>query len=364
MDNPYSLLWRYARADRPILPHRQLQHIPDTQVTHLVEQGYLKKVKNATVILVGDEPVEVTFVPNSAGEYKPCYMDEYGSLHWLLPDDLQQYTVDYSPLARLIQEGLNCRGVPEDPLPGKVWKLGAAGQQSREVYLVRNWAGDSSVQAFLGSAKDSSLVFHIGRRPVQFHIGKRSWGYADTSKGEVMEVQYYAVDTLIDVDEEGSLVFDGDSVHQNLKDMFASRPQRKKTHRALGKQDNARETIQNQLWALVDCVLEIAQKAESEEELNATERQRVDKLFGSHKELGYTFGVTEHEFSRAVLTWRQDRGGFGGLYLKMLGLVVRKPTKANPRPAGQQIDRLNDFYRENRDQIERLRTLHPHPTNR
>lgn len=365
MDNLCSLLWRYARADRPILQGRQLQRIPKKQVTYLAQQGYLKRTDNATVLLVGDQLVEVTAVANSAGEYKPCYMDEYGSLHWLQPSDLFQYTIDFSPLARLIREGLNCRGVPEEPLPGKAWKIGAAGQQSREVYLVRKWAGDSSVQALLGSVKDSSLVFHIGQRPAQFHIGKRSSGYTDTPKGEVMEAQYYAVDTLIDInDEEGSLVFDGDTVHQNLKDMFASRPQRKKTRQASGKQDNATETIQNLLWALVDCVLEIAQKADNGEDINATEKQRVGKLFRSQKELGDTFGVPEYEFSRAVLTWQQDQGGFGGLYLKMRDLVVRKPTKANTRSSGQRIDRLNDFYRENRDQIERLRTLHPHPSNR
>jgi len=361
LNNILSILWRYAYSDKPIISNQSLQCFTPQQRTCLVEQNFLRKTNNAASILVGGQSFEIMYIVTSDGAFKPCYMDEYGFMHWLQPDEIHQYLVDFAPIAECIYDGLQCRGVIGEPLPGKVWKVGSAGQQTREVYLVRNWAGDISVQQQLWNAKDGSLVFYIGSRPDEFRIGKHSSSNSDTSGG-VMEAQYYAVDDLMSFDEEGEISFDGETVHNNLKDIFASRPQRKRERRAVGKQESATEKIQNSLWEMVDSMLELARRGENGEELTERVRQAVCKVFPTQKELAARIGVADNKFSRTISVWKEDKNGFGRLFLKMLELMVRPQTKANPNPEYQQIDKINDFYQDNREQIERLRKLHPHPS--
>lgn len=357
MVNILSFLWRFAYTDKPLMSQSALELLPEELKELLLDGGHLLRVENAETILISGQLFDVASVPTAGGKFKSCYIDDYDNLHWLQPVQLWQYGIDYSPLAEIVSAGLACRGLIEEPLWNKVWRLGTTGQQSREVYLVRNWKSDKDVQETICSAKDGSLVFHIGERPDEIRIGRRSSIVAEKDKDRVLEAQYYSVDGLINFTDEG-LKFDGESVCRNLKDMFAARPPRRRGKKT-SKANEVREIIEYTLRTGIDTQMDIAKRYAQGKDVSQTEIAQVKHYFPTKKAFAKSLELKDCEVSRVMKEWKNQLGGFGDLYLLMMDIIVQKETKNNPNPSDRMIDKLNGFYEVHREKIERLHRKHP-----
>lgn len=325
MSDPLDILWKFAYSPAPVLSQEQVNEFPSPLKDILLSDGYLFKAEDvAEAIRIGGELVEVYRVLFSDEKIEFCYNDEYGRPEKVDPELLTLYNVDFMPLARMLHEGLSCRGNIEEVIAGKLWKVGAAGQQSREVYLARNWGSDAEVQKKIEKVKKSSLIFRIGTRPDEYE----PFG----------EKQIHDLDCLISY-ADGVIVFDAQSVFDGLKGMAAERSA-KTRKKSVPKQDEHRIRAENMLKSWFIYKYENAKRTfHGEGALKPT----LNLEFKNQKEFATAAGVTEAALSRMKKTWHADILGLGYIYKELLSAL----SKTN-------ADFFIDFYNQNKPRLKQI----------
>jgi hypothetical protein len=306
MKKPYDLLWRCAHSANPVISQSQLMSFPEPLRSELLDKKFLVPTDNACSITVGENVFEVHLVVFASKEPQFYYTDEYGELNQVDEDLLRQYRIDFSPLVRLIHDGLSCRGQIDEVLQGRFWKIGAAGQQSREVHLARMWESDAEVQKAVADTKKSSLIFYIGRKP-------RSFQRDDNL--------IYAVDTLVSFCDNG-VHFDGRCVFDNLRDMIASRPKvtRKKSQL---KQDEHRIKAERLLQGWFRFRYENAKRVlHDERPINPA----ININFTNQKEFAAKLEIPQAAVTRMKQEWESDMLGSGFIYGKILSSLSKEST--------------------------------------
>lgn len=316
-------LWRYADSDRLLFPAVRLKDLPETLCAELLDGKYLiPAAEQLRTIWDDDESHEIYDTVYADGSLHHFYHSGSGTVE-VPEDDLKLFRVSFRPFADVVRVGLNCTGSIAEKLPGKIWVLGAAGQQRREVYLVRNWT-DNACSLFLqdSAVKKGSLIIHIGKRPAQDKFDDN---------------QVYALDTMIDFDGVNFL-FDGQCVFDNLKDMVAGRPRnvRKKSLPIQKKHQNSVETL---LQAWFRWKYENAKRQRNGESLI---RQSTKIMFANQKELAKVAKVPEAAISRMKKEWYDDMSGTGWGYILILQTLGRDSTD------------FIDFYNEHKECMKKI----------
>jgi hypothetical protein len=299
---------------------------------------------------------------NENGESVSGYMDATGNSHLIVPLELKQYRVVFDPIVQCIQDELNCKGDAAEVLPDRVWHLGSAGSEHRNVYLVRNWNCDADVRAKIKLANPGSLVFYLGRCPEVVEIGpRRSDAKEDAQR---LEAQFYCVDTLIEYTQEAGYVFRAEIVRQKLKSMldaFGAKSCRNK--RRPGKQETYQNKLETRIWLWIDARLKAAKSVtdyigEPDPNINSA---WLSHEYLTQKQVCDQEGIDDPKaFTRAKDAWKKDLTGFGQFFNKVTErFIVRQPRKDKAND-GREAERLNDFYQENREIINELRRQRPH----
>lgn len=316
-------LWRYADSDRLLFPAVRLKDLPMTLCAELLDGKYLiPAAELLRTIWDDDESHEIYDTVYADGSLHHFYRSGSGTVE-VPEDDLKVFRVSFRPFADIVRVGLNCTGSIAEKLPGKIWGLGAAGQQRREVYLVRNWT-DNACSLFLqdSAVKKGSLIIHIGKRPLQDKFDDN---------------QVYALDTMIDFDGVNFL-FDAQCVFDNLKDMVASRP-RNTRKKSLPAQKGYQTKVENilKLW--------FTWKYEN------SKRQRYGEMptlpgitltFNNQKELAKVAEVPEAAITRMKDVWKDDLFGSGWGY----HLIIRE--------LGKESTDFIEFYNEHKEYMKKI----------
>lgn len=341
MQTPVELLWRCAYSKTPVLAQTRLDLWPKDFVAALMEGGYLiRHSKNANYIKVGDEAYEIYETLYVNGKNRFFYNDEYGKHHEVKPKDLALYLVRFTPLANLLHDSLPCRGNIEELVPNLLWKVGAAGQQSREVYLARNWGSEPAVQCIINNIKPGSLLFRLGCNPISYSFEAE---------------QVYDIADLMEWTGK-SLFLNARAVHKNLKDMVTKHPKRRGKN-TYSRQENYQEQIESYLWSWFDKKLQIAKDISKGIDVSENDLNRVRHSFSTQQELAESIGVRPDVLVRAKTAWKTTPGSFGDLFLAIVNEFIKKSS--NSTDSESHIDKLNDFYKRHSDKISRLRKERP-----
>lgn len=319
-----KLLWECAHTREPLLPQTWLDEQPYESQKILFEKGFLVQAGNsANYIKVGGKIHEVCETLYSDGKARFFY-NEDGRPQKVDPNDLRLYRVCFTPLLEILRDGLPCRGNIEELVPGLLWKIGATGQQSREVYLARNWGSEAAVRSMLANIKKSSLVFRLGCNP---------------EKCEFEDSQVYDVADLIDV-ESGSLIFNAKPIHDNLKDMVASRPA-KTRGKSVRKLDEQRIKAENLLQAWFRCQYENAKRSRRGGD---PLKPSINLKFTNQKEFAAALKIPDVSVTRMKQdVWNKDLLGSGYVYMKILEALSK--TEA---------DFFIDFYNQHKKQLKEI----------
>ena len=329
---------------------------------NMLDFGLIVETGEATQIRDGDATYDVVPLTNENGESVSGYMDATGNSHLIVPLELKQYRVVFDPIVQCIQDELNCKGDAAEVLPDRVWHLGSAGSEHRNVYLVRNWNCDADVRAKIKLANPGSLVFYLGRCPEVVEIGPcRSDAKEDAQR---LEAQFYCVDTLIEYTQEAGYVFRAEIVRQKLKSMldaFGAKSCRNK--RRPGKQETYQNKLETRIWLWIDARLKAAKSVtdytgEPDPDINSA---WLSHEYLTQKQVCDQEGIDDPKaFTRAKDAWKKDLTGFGQFFNKVTErFIVRQPRKDKAND-GREAERLNDFYQENREIINELRRQRPH----
>lgn len=316
---------------------------------------------DATEVRDGDDMYKVVPLTNEEGETVMGYVDCYGNPHIVTPLVLKRYKVIFDLLVKCIRDELHCTGAPDVLLPERAWYLGVAGSEHRDAYLIRNWSTDREVQERIKVAKPGSLVFYLGQPPDIVQIGyRRSDAKED---GDRLEAQYYRADSLIEYTQEAGYVFRADIVRQKLKDMQAAIGSKKTKGKPLpGKQETYQRKLETWIWTWFDAKLRAAKAitdftGDPDPDINPA---WLDQEYMTQKEVCDEAGIDYKCFSRAKKVWEKDVTGFGLIFFRISEtFIMRRPLKDKAND-GRAAERLNDFYRTNKDVIDELRQRRPH----
>ncbi|MGI6353991.1 MAG: hypothetical protein GX937_00705 [Lentisphaerae bacterium] len=361
-DITLSSILKAAKADIPVISNRSFGCITPQMLRNMLDFGLIVETGEATQIRDGDATYDVVPLTNENGESVSGYMDATGNSHLIVPLELKQYRVVFDPIVQCIQDELNCKGDAAEVLPDRVWHLGSAGSEHRNVYLVRNWNCDADVRAKIKLANPGSLVFYLGRCPEVVEIGPcRSDAKEDAQR---LEAQFYCVDTLIEYTQEAGYVFRAEIVRQKLKSMldaFGAKSCRNK--RRPGKQETYQNKLETRIWLWIDARLKAAKSVtdytgEPDPDINSA---WLSHEYLTQKQVCDQEGIDDPKaFTRAKDAWKKDLTGFGQFFNKVTErFIVRQPRKDKAND-GREAERLNDFYQENREIINELRRQRPH----
>lgn len=321
MSEVLNFLRRFSVSENPLLTRENLNTLPENLRAELLDGGYIVPAKEKLrTIWDDDEPyrVESAFFPDGAPRY--FYILGGRSIE-VAESELALYHVTFQPFAYVVRNGLNCRGGMEEKLPGKVWLLGAAGQQRREVYLVRNFKRPEVFNFLMdGAVKTSSIIIHIGERP---------------SQSKFAEEQIFSLDTMLDFDGE-KFSFDGECVFNNLRDMVARRPAKLK-QKSQPKQRDYQARVETCLKAWFRMKYSNAQRRfygehPLPERISAT----------NQKELARWASVPAPAISRMKKTWQNDLKGSTWIYYKLIELLSQKNAD------------FLDFFHENHTYLKKI----------
>jgi hypothetical protein len=361
-DITLNSILKAAKADIPVISNKSFGCVTSPMLRNMLDFGLIVETGEATQIRDGDATYEVVTLTNENGESAPGYMDAIGHSHLIDPLELKHYRIVFDPVVQCIRDELNCKGDANEVLSGRVWHLGFAGSEHRDAYLVRNWNCDAEVRAQIKLANPGSLIFYLGRCPEVVEIGtRRSDAEEDAQR---LEAQFYRADTLIEYTQEAGYVFRAETVRQKLKSMqeaFGAKSCRNK--RLLSKQERYQQKLETRIWVWIDARLKAAKAVtdytgEPDPDVNPA---WLSHEYLTQKQVCDEEGIDDVKaFTRAKAAWKKDLTGYGVLYYKVTErFIVRQPRKDKAND-GLEAERLNDFYRENREIINALRRQRPH----
>ena len=132
-------LIKFSSGEKPIMSYQYREMLPSAVRYGLMEWGFLKRTQNAASIQIGDSAFKVEYFQTASGDdLAPVVIGQNGDVEEIEDEDIERYLVDYSALAVLLHDELECRGQAKMELDNKVWWLGTKGQEGRNIYFVYN----------------------------------------------------------------------------------------------------------------------------------------------------------------------------------------------------------------------------------
>lgn len=351
-----EVLTSFSSAEKPTMDQDFRNRLPLYIKCGLAQWNFLKPAKNAKSIAAGGERQEVHLLPDDEGGVIPSIIGQSGTVYQADEYDTQRYMVDFTPLAVLLHEQLECKGQLKAELDNKVWLIGHRGQEARNIYLVRNWHGFQDVQDFLAGVKDNSLVIYLGEKPDFIRIGKSS--SENPATASEIQCQYYAVSDIVDYSEKEGFSVDAKPIWENIKTMFARRPA--KTHtKGPGSQSKAQEKAEEFVWTKIGKVmLDIAQYAEDGDELNNSQIDCLRLVCRTKSEFCKWAGIKNYELTRVLGAWGDEKENPYGVVYRGLFDILVPPNRVNAGDlVGTRIQQLNDLYHSMPQKIKNLREL-------
>lgn len=321
MYNPYKVLWQYIYGYNPRMSYVQLKRLPVDFRELLIAQKFLLQTENATSIFVGEDLFEVHAVVYKNSDIKYFYNDECGIPQKVASNELLLYKVSFAPLASFLRTELNCRGEIEDLVNNKLWKIGSVGSQRREVYLVRCWDSDATVQQIINDSKDSTIIFYMGNTNGKIPSEK--------------EQLYYDVKTLISFSENG-IDFDGQEIIGNIADMVASRT-KKTSRRNQQKQEEYQQKAETLLVAWFRYKYENDKRSRQGRKMLSP---AIDLKFINQKTFAEELDVPQSAITRMKDNWDKDILGNGYTYKLLLEILGKKTP-----------DYFIDFYNQHKERM-------------
>jgi hypothetical protein len=167
-----KIVWESVEVPFPLLVADEVARLPRETFEHLKALGLLRPGQTAKA--VGCAACELDHAewvePVSGPDGQPRFFigcPEKGRVE-VSRQRLQQWLVDFTPLARAIKESLGGAGLLEAVRPGRLWRLGRAALagRPRELWMVREtpWARGPEMSRLIPKA-GHPMVFLLGWPP-------------------------------------------------------------------------------------------------------------------------------------------------------------------------------------------------------
>ena len=315
-------LIKFSSGEKPIMSYQYREMLPSAVRYGLMEWGFLKRTQNAASIQIGDSAFKVEYFQKASGDdLAPVVIGQNGDVEEIEDEDIERYLVDYSALAALLHDELECRGQARMELDNKVWWLGTKGQEGRNIYFVRNWHGFQDVRNFLRGVKDSSIVIYIGDRPEHIRIGNRSSETPGAASD--LQNQYYDINGLVDYSDTQGFFVSAEPIWENLKTMYARRPVKRRV-KAPGKQDQIQEAVESYVWQHGIALVDLIKRNIEGDDLNETETKCLTAVFGyTNRDFCKKVSIEDYQLSRVKEKWDDSKEcPFGVIYKELFNILI------------------------------------------
>jgi len=171
-DEALSIVWESVEAPFPLLVADEVARLPRETFERLKALGLLRpgRIAKAVGCAACDLDHAEWVEPVSGPDGQPRFFidcPEQGRVE-VSRQRLQQWLVDFTPLARAIRESLGGAGPVEAVRPGRLWRLGRAALAGRwrELWMVREapWARGPEVSRLIPKA-GHPMIFFLGWPP-------------------------------------------------------------------------------------------------------------------------------------------------------------------------------------------------------
>jgi len=168
------IVWDAAAMPHPLLVADEVAALQGQTAERLKALGILRRGRTATAVgceaceLEHLERVEAAPGPDGATRFFiPC--PEQGRVE-VSRERLQQWLLDFTPIAAAIGRSLEASGEPEVVRPGRLWRLGEAALAGRlhELWMIRGafWSGGPEILP-LTARRGVPLFFILGEAPAE-----------------------------------------------------------------------------------------------------------------------------------------------------------------------------------------------------
>ncbi len=159
-----TFLLRYAGCEKPI--QGQFFHEnPNICFEELLAEGYLEPANHPSELFIRIDGVSYRVHENEVnGWTRYWYVDE-GESFDIEGKWVNFYTLNYTPLARLLTKFLRAEDPDDTEAPNHAWDLGMPDAYLNQVHLVRNGGTDDRVKQVMADYASDAVVFCLGREP-------------------------------------------------------------------------------------------------------------------------------------------------------------------------------------------------------
>ena len=311
--------------------------------------GFLRRDDRPLEIEFNGDTCAVHYHEEGDGSLLMFFFEEDGNgpVHYIRKGGCAGWEIDYGPLASIARRALGCRGTMEEVVPGFLWRLGAATQQSRDVWLARNAGSNTAVGERLKGIRKSAILLQFGK----------------TRGGFPCIVDLSLVNLLGSVDN--SLSLNAEAVTLSVAEAVAAakgneggceNPHPKK-------QAGYKASLEGWIWTWFDARLHAAKIVEDGEDDDPDfDPAWVEYAMLSQKQICEKANVPEKAFTRALAVWKRDEFGLGRFYVLVTEEFIRRRPVKSRIGDGREAERLNDFFRLHRELIQKMRHSVPHVT--
>jgi hypothetical protein len=136
--------WQSALTENPVLTYDQFKAIPEEErrlylSTGLLKEGPISRTVECDGCQEGhvEEVIQMDYPDGKRRFFIPC--PECFTVE-VKPERLRQWFSDYRPIAKLLYQSLNCRGLVKEILADTLWNIGQAplAGQSHPIWLARS----------------------------------------------------------------------------------------------------------------------------------------------------------------------------------------------------------------------------------
>ena len=321
-------------------------HQPD-ELAMLDCMGFLRRDDRPSEIEFNGDTCAVHYHEEGDGSLLMFFFEEDGDdpVHYIREAECVGWEIDYRPMVEIARRSLCCRGAAEEVVPGFLWRLGAATQQSRDVWLARNAGSNTAVGERLKDIRKSAVLLQFGK----------------TRGGFPCIVDLPLVNLLAPMDK--SLSLNAEAVALSIAEAVAL----KKGDDIGGgnphpkKQAEYKAILEGWIWTWFDARLHAAKIVEEGDWENTEYRATwVEYAMLSQKQICGEANVPQKAFTRALAVWKKDEFGLGRFYVLVTEEFIRRRPVKYKIGDGREAECLNDFFRLHRELIQKMRHSVPH----
>jgi len=170
--DPLDLIWRSSEVESSVFTSEETRVWPTGTLAALSGLGLLREASTATHVTCdacteghAEEVMRLSYPDGEPRFFIQC--PEHGRIE-VDCDQLRQWSVDFSAMARLLGQVLGAKGEPQELVPSRIWKIGrvSLAGRSRVAWMGRGLAW-SDVMAFRDVLPrgNSPVLFYLGRAP-------------------------------------------------------------------------------------------------------------------------------------------------------------------------------------------------------